>query len=127
MLVADIHVDDILSTVHLKELKKQIEKQQPDFVLIAGDFFNRANLRQAEYYETLQGIDIPMYAIQGNHDTMGNLQALNRIAELTNMQFLYNESLMLPDINMQIIGIEEHGQRKNATINEILTKSNIQS
>ncbi|MDR3169914.1 MAG: metallophosphoesterase [Candidatus Peribacteria bacterium] len=53
MLVADLHIDDILSTIHLKELKKQIELQQPDLVLIAGDFFNRANARQAQYYEVL--------------------------------------------------------------------------
>jgi hypothetical protein len=53
MLVADFHVDDILSTVHLKELKRQIQLQQPDLVLIAGDFFNRANVRQAEYYKVL--------------------------------------------------------------------------
>ncbi|MDR0369935.1 MAG: metallophosphoesterase [Candidatus Peribacteria bacterium] len=53
MLVADLHVDDLLQTVHIKELKKQIELQKPDLVLIAGDFFNRANVRQAQYYEVL--------------------------------------------------------------------------
>jgi predicted MPP superfamily phosphohydrolase len=53
MLVADFHVDDIISTIHLKELKKQIALQNPDLVLIAGDFFNRANVKQANYYEVL--------------------------------------------------------------------------
>jgi hypothetical protein len=53
MLVADFHVDDIVSTLHVQELKKQIELQKPDLVLIAGDFFNRADVRQAQYYEVL--------------------------------------------------------------------------
>lgn len=53
MLVADFHVDDMISTLHLKELKKQIELQKPDLVLIAGDFFNRANVRLAQHYEAL--------------------------------------------------------------------------
>jgi hypothetical protein len=54
-----------------------------------------------------------MYAVEGNHDTMGDLQALNRISELTNIKFLYNESNSFPEINLQIIGIEEAGQRRN--------------
>jgi DNA repair exonuclease SbcCD nuclease subunit len=114
MLVADIHVDDLLSTIHLKALKKQIELQKPDLVLIAGDFFNRADSRQAEYFSILSGISIPIYAVEGNHDTMGNLQALDRITQLTNIQFLMNESIALPDLNLQLIGIEEKGQRQKS-------------
>ncbi|MDR2415851.1 MAG: hypothetical protein LBD75_04555 [Candidatus Peribacteria bacterium] len=53
LLVADFHVDDLISTLHLQELKKQIELQKPDLVLIAGDFFNRASVRQAQYYKVL--------------------------------------------------------------------------
>jgi predicted MPP superfamily phosphohydrolase len=53
MLVADLHIDDLLPTLHLQELKKQIELQNPDLVLIAGDFFNRANTKQAKHYEVL--------------------------------------------------------------------------
>ena len=112
MLVSDLHVDDILSTVHLKELKKQIETQQPDVVLIAGDFFNRANPRQAEYFNTLTGLSVPLYAIEGNHDTMGNLKALERVSQLTNIHFLFNESVVLPERNLQLIGLKERGQRK---------------
>ncbi|MDR2541508.1 MAG: metallophosphoesterase [Candidatus Peribacteria bacterium] len=117
MLVADIHVDDLLYSVHLKALKKQIEKQHPDFVLIAGDFFNRANVRQAEVYQILSDLQVPMYAVEGNHDTMGDLEALEYIQQHTPIQFLYNESLLLPNENIQLIGIEEKGQRQKGGVN----------
>jgi predicted MPP superfamily phosphohydrolase len=122
LLVADFHVDDILSTIHLKALKKQIELQQPDIILIAGDFFNKANARLATYYEVLSGINIPMYAIEGNHDMMGNEEkglALRQIEALTNIHFLYNESIVFPERNLQLIGIEEKGQWRNTNPNEI--------
>lgn len=118
MLVADLHVDDLLYHVHLKALKKQIELQQPDFVLIAGDFFNRANVRQAEAYKILSDIHIPMYAVEGNHDTMGSLEALDYIQQHTPIQFLYNQSLTLPEENIQLIGIEEKGQRQKDGMNK---------
>ncbi|MDR0650988.1 MAG: metallophosphoesterase [Candidatus Peribacteria bacterium] len=127
MLVADFHVDDLISTLHLQELKKQIELQKPDLVLMAGDFFNRANVRQATYYEALSGISVPMYAVEGNHDTMGNLLALRHIEERTPIKFLYNESLLLPDWSLQLIGIEEAGQWRNIGLNEVLEASNIQT
>jgi predicted MPP superfamily phosphohydrolase len=126
MLVADLHVDDLLSTIHLKELKKQIALQKPDLVLIAGDFFNRASVRQAQYYQVLSGLQVPIYAVEGNHDTMGTLEALEYIQEHTPIQFLYNESISLPEFNLQLVGIEEKGQWRNSTIDAVLQKSNIQ-
>ncbi|MDR0283105.1 MAG: metallophosphoesterase [Candidatus Peribacteria bacterium] len=122
MLIADIHVDDIFSTIHLKTLKKQIELQKPDLVLIAGDFFNRANVRHAQYYKILSDITIPMYAVEGNHDTMGKGEekqlALRRIEDLTTIRFLRNESLLLPEFNLQLIGIKDKGQRQKGGINK---------
>jgi predicted MPP superfamily phosphohydrolase len=53
--------------------------------------------------------------------------ALRHIEDLTNIKFLYNESLTLPDLHIQLIGIEEAGQRKNKGIDEILQASNIQT
>jgi predicted MPP superfamily phosphohydrolase len=53
--------------------------------------------------------------------------ALRYIEDLTPIKFLYNESLILPDLNLQLIGIEEAGQWRNSTLEEVLTQSNIQS
>lgn len=127
MLVADLHVDDLLYHVHLKELKKQIEEQKPDLVLIAGDFFNRANVRQAEAYDILSGLQVPMYAVEGNHDAMGDLEALDYIQQHTPIQFLYNGSVSLPDQNLQLIGVEEAGQRRKTSLDTVLHQAEIQS
>ena len=129
MLVADIHVDDVFSTLRLKEIKKQIELQQPDLVLIAGDFFNRPSVRHTQYFSILSELNVPMYAVEGNHDTRGDKWlAFRRIQDLTNIQFLFNENVILPELNLQIIGTKErgHGQASNTTIEEDLIASNIQ-
>jgi hypothetical protein len=65
-----------------------------------------------------------MYAVEGNHDTMGEKEgvlALRHIQDLTNIKFLSNESLTLPDMNIQLIGLEEAGKRRrDSTIDEVL-------
>ncbi|MDR2191183.1 MAG: metallophosphoesterase [Candidatus Peribacteria bacterium] len=127
MLVADFHVDDLIATLHLQELKKQIALQSPDIVLIAGDFFNKADVRQANYYAVLSGIQVPMYAVEGNHDTMGKQLALRHIEDLTPIKFLYNESVILPELNLQLIGLKEAGQWRNSTLDNVLATSNIQT
>jgi predicted MPP superfamily phosphohydrolase len=72
-----------------------------------------------------------MYAVEGNHDTMGaggeGVLALRHIEDLTNIKFLYNESLTLPELNIQLVGIEEAGQRRNKGLSTILETSNIQT
>ena len=131
MLVADIHVDDILPTLRLKEIKKQIELQQPDLVLIAGDLFNRPNVRQAQYFSILSGINVPIYAVEGNHDTMGNQEelSLRRIEYGSDIRFLFNESITFPEYNLQVIGIRDygHGQPKAFSIDQVLRESDIQA
>ena len=132
MFLADLHVDDVLSRVHLKALKKQIEQQQPDLILIGGDFFNRPHVRQAQYYEVLSGITIPIYAVEGNHDSMGSDEkqlALRWIQDLTNIQFLFDESHTFPERNLQLIGIRDrgHGGEVRFSIQEALEKSGIES
>jgi predicted MPP superfamily phosphohydrolase len=72
-----------------------------------------------------------MYAVEGNHDTMGaegeGVLALRHIEDVTNIKFLYNESLTLPELNVQLVGIEEAGQRKNKGLDTTLQASNIQT
>lgn len=93
LLVTDIHVDHILSTTHLKELKKQIQQLEPDIILIAGDLVNRAKLGYAEYFKTLEGIETPIFAVMGNHDIMGNREVLEKIEQNSPIKFLDNESI----------------------------------
>lgn len=125
MLVSDLHVDDIISTRHIKEIKKQILKQKPDVVLIAWDLFNRAKIRQAEYFKVLTWIDIPILAIAWNHDIMWDINALNHVVELTNIRFLQNEIAVLKNFNIQIIGLEEEIKWKNKNNNETKSLQNI--
>lgn len=125
LLVSDLHVDHILSTTHIKELKKQISLLQPDFVLIAGDLVNRAKLGYAEYFKELQEIKTPIFAVMGNHDIMGNKEILQKIEQYSSIRFLDNESTNIDGI--QLVGIEDKSNRNGGNLKDILEKTEIQN
>jgi predicted phosphodiesterase len=63
LLVSDIHVDHIYKDFHIKKIKKIIEKDNPDFVLIAGDMMNKANEDYPRYFNILQEKETPIFAV----------------------------------------------------------------
>lgn len=125
LYVADLHVDDILSTVHLSRLKQEIELQKPDLVLFGGDFFNRANIRQAEYFKILSSITVPMYGVGWNHDWIWDDEAMNTVSKITNIIFLdridIQQGIVIPELWIQLIWVIDKSRRKWQTIQNLLS------
>ena len=63
LLVSDIHVDYIYKDFHIKKIIKAIEKEKPDFVLIAGDMMNKANKDYPKYFNILKRTGTPIFAV----------------------------------------------------------------
>ena len=108
--VADIHLGyeqynlvpraNDFTAAYLKMVEHAIDARA-DFVLIAGDLFNRANadawmLKQASYgLELLRDARIPVVAIEGNHDVQHSRKNLSW------MEFLCDAGL-LSLLNVQV-------------------------
>ncbi|TCM63316.1 hypothetical protein EC844_12141 [Acinetobacter calcoaceticus] len=68
-LIADLHVG--LFSGHERQLKLVVEKinqQQPDFVVVAGDWTYEPENQLEQELAVLQQIQAPIYSVNGNHD-----------------------------------------------------------
>ena len=68
-LIADLHIG--LFSGHerqLKQIVQKINKQQPDFVVVAGDWTYEPENKLAEELAVLKQIEAPVYSVNGNHD-----------------------------------------------------------
>ena len=68
-LIADLHIG--LYSGKEKQLKTIVEKineEQPDFVVVAGDWTYEPKHTIAKEIAILKQIDVPIYSVTGNHD-----------------------------------------------------------
>lgn len=69
ILIADLHIG--LFSGHERQLKMIVEKinqQQPDLVVVAGDWTYEPEDKLAEELAVLKHIQAPVYSVNGNHD-----------------------------------------------------------
>ncbi|MFT4020208.1 MAG: metallophosphoesterase [Acinetobacter sp.] len=68
-LIADLHIG--LFSGHERQLRQIVQKinqQQPDIVLVAGDWTYEPENTLAQELQPLQQIQAPIYSVMGNHD-----------------------------------------------------------
>ena len=68
-LITDLHIG--LFSGHERQLKQivhKINQQQPDFVVVAGDWTYEPENKLAEELAVLKQIEAPVYSVNGNHD-----------------------------------------------------------
>lgn len=68
-LLADLHIG--LFSGHERQLKtivKKVNAEQPDFVVVAGDWTYEPENKLAEELAILKEIQAPVYSVNGNHD-----------------------------------------------------------
>lgn len=68
-LIADLHIG--LFSGHERQLRiivDKINQQQPDFVVVAGDWTYEPENKLAEELAVLKEIKAPVYSVNGNHD-----------------------------------------------------------
>ena len=121
LLVSDIHVENVTQDFHVKKIIKTIEKEKPDFVIIAWDLMNNPNTTYLRYFSAFKEIkDIPIFAVKWNHDIMWNGTIVNEIPKNSGIRFLNNSITKSDTLHIQIAGLIDKSVRWNDSINEIL-------
>lgn len=119
LLVSDIHAENVTQTFHINKIKKAIETENPDFVIIAWDLMNRPNTGYTNYFSEFKSVKHPpIYAVIGNHDVMWDTEIVKRIPEISGIKFLNNESLKNNWI--QLIWIIDRSLWWKESVNEII-------
>lgn len=123
LLVSDIHVENITQDFHVKKIVKTIEKEKPDFVIIAWDLMNKPNTTYLRYFSAFKEIkDIPIFAVKWNHDVMWNGTIVNDIPKNSEIIFLNNAASKNDSLNIQIVGLIDKSVRQNKTLDEMINQ-----
>ncbi|MFA8298715.1 MAG: metallophosphoesterase [Hyphomicrobiales bacterium] len=131
--LSDIHIGHFRTNGYASHIAELTNHQKPDAVLITGDYLDSQYALDQKYFDPLKSIDAPIYFVDGNHDKATNNKKIERMMEKVGVHVLYNEVVMLKDI--QIIGLTHmladrktfdiHATPDKPTIEEMLPQLNI--
>lgn len=123
--ISDIHSGSFVSTSHLEEAVKIIEKHKPDLIFFTGDLVNDRASETDLFIEVLSKIKAPLgvFSTLGNHDygdyvswesdeaKIENLNNLKNVHSQLGWNLLMNEHIPVKkgDDEIAIIGIENWG------------------
>lgn len=123
LLVSDIHVENVTQDFHVKKIIKTIEKEKPDFVIIAGDLMNKPNNSYVDYFSSFKSVkDTPIFAVKWNHDIMWNGTIVNDIPKNSGIVFLDNAVTQNNLLNIQIAGIADKSAWWNNSLDDIMSQ-----
>ncbi len=92
--ISDIHADETwMNSSRLERVVRLINKQQPDVVVITGDFVTRRHGHKAkETLDVLRFLKAPdgVFSVLGNHDHWGDTDLLRTILKNNGLQELKN-------------------------------------
>jgi predicted MPP superfamily phosphohydrolase len=121
LLVSDIHTENVTQDFHVNKIIKTIEKEKPDFVIIAWDLMNKPNYGYIDYLKPFKSVkDTPIFAVEWNHDVMWNTTIVQNIPDKSGIKILNNESVKIAWI--QVIWIIDKSLRWNSveqTMNQV--------
>lgn len=123
--ISDIHSGSFVSTAHLEEAVKIIEREKPDLIFFTGDLVNDRASETDLYIEVLSKIKAPLgvFSTLGNHDygdyvtwcspeaKAENLNNLKNVHAQVGWKLLMNEHIPIKigEDEIAIIGIENWG------------------
>lgn len=97
--VSDIHLGTIIGKTRLKELVLRLNGLKPDIILLAGDVVDEdlAPVIRENLGEELRELDAPLgvYAITGNHEYIGGVEAAVKYLEEHGIKVLRDTSVLI--------------------------------
>lgn len=109
VLIADMHLGIYKKAGFLERAVEVINKQNPDYVMIAGDFtFEPKEEKLAKLFDALSKVNAPVYAVLGNHDVEHPgppiRDELKKALESKGVHFLNNNEVVLKDFTLLALG-----------------------
>jgi predicted MPP superfamily phosphohydrolase len=123
--LSDIHLDFCKSEKWLERIVEEVNRQQPDLIVITGDWIDTDLSRTQKFYHQMRSLRarFGIYAIAGNHEIYTGLDAFRRIAAECRIQILQNEQTSIANF-IRLAGIDYNtGMRIERTANGVLPSS----
>ena len=122
-MVSDIHVDYVMSKIHLNKIKGYIQNEKPDLVLIVWDLLNRPHSWYLKYYEMFNDeIKVPIYAVMWNHDVMWNTSIIQDVSNISSIKLLNN---WVTETNwIRLVSIIDKSIWRQYSVDDIMAQTN---
>lgn len=109
VLIADIHLGVYKNAHFLERAVEIINKENPDYVMIAGDFtYEPKKGELAELFAPLSKLTMPVYAVLGNHDVERPgtpvRDELKEALESKGVHFLNNQGANVKNFTLLALG-----------------------
>ncbi|VEP11295.1 putative phosphohydrolase [Hyella patelloides LEGE 07179] len=117
--VSDIHTDDSMNPRKLAKIVQIIDSQQPDIIVITGDFFTQTP--DTKYIDLLENNLVNLLpkektlAVLGNHDHYYNSQIIRDIFQHSNIIELNNSvyTINRGENKLNIAGVDDYWKQKS--------------
>jgi predicted MPP superfamily phosphohydrolase len=108
--VSDLHLGVAIDKKRLQQYVRQINRQHPDLILIAGDLIdnNVRPLVQEKMHDDLHGLQAPLgvYMCLGNHEYLSGIADSRRFLQSTDIRLLVDTTVLI-DGRLQLIGRDD--------------------
>lgn len=103
--LSDIHLSHFIPPEQLSAAVDTINQIGPDWVVLTGDFVSRNAGDSVGLIDPLRKLDMPGFAVWGNHDRWTSLDTIRSHLAETPVQPLQNQGLHL-DTNLWLAGLD---------------------
>ncbi|MCX6754513.1 MAG: metallophosphoesterase [Candidatus Nomurabacteria bacterium] len=125
LMFSDSHFGNIRNLNFAKKLVKKINEQNPELVVIAGDYFDGPKTNSKEIAMSLKDIHTEkgIYFAPGNHEDYGNISEFNSSLSSAGVVILSNK---IVDVDgLQIVGVDYTTGSNNTLLASTLKSLNI--
>ena len=127
--LSDIHMGQFRGQRFLGKIIKKTNFENPDLVLITGDYADSQYALKSEYFSALKDIKAPVLFVNGNHDKETGDRQIKNLLRQFNVKILENEIFTFE--GLQIVGLNHmladsnsvnmHATKKDQTIKSVLS------
>lgn len=100
--LSDLHLGAVYRPFWLSQIVKQVNRLEPDYIIISGDLFDGSDRQLAEFIPILASFRAPTIFVPGNHDTYIFGQEVFNTTEAAGIITLSDRAQIFD--NLEIIG-----------------------
>lgn len=110
-LLTDLHADAIKRQDFIRRVVELTNEQQPDLVLIVGDFVDGSVAQRGAELAPLRELQAPAYAVPGNHEYYSGYTEWAPFLASLGLHMLHNEHLLLDTHGIVLAGVTDPAAR----------------
>lgn len=106
--LSDLHLDGYKSETWFAEIVEQVNRQQPDVIVMTGDIIDDRYERVERFLPLLQQLKSThgVYAVSGNHEFYAGIEDFYKLMAQANIYVLKNERISLGN-TLELAGIHD--------------------